>query len=48
MIFALRLQKGAWGEGQKFNTKFVKKMLEDNNLHPDFSAWELLKVWEKG
>lgn len=29
----------------KLDAKFLKKMLADNNLHPDFTPGELLKVW---
>ena len=30
---------------EEFNATFVQKLLEENNLKPDFSAAELLKVW---
>lgn len=38
--------KGSWGPDDKFDAKFVKEMLKEYNLKPDFTAGELLKVWE--
>ena len=46
-IYAFEIAKGSWGPDEKFNTKFVKEMLEQNDLHPEFSAYELLQVWQK-
>ena len=43
--FAFEIAKGSWGAEDKFDAKFVKKMLKDNGLAPDFTAGELLKVW---
>lgn len=43
--FAFEIAKGSWGAEDKFDARFVKKMLKDNGLAPDFSAGELLKVW---
>lgn len=43
--FAFEIAKGSWGAEDKFDAKFVKKMLKDNGLVPDFTAGELLKVW---
>ena len=44
--FAFEIAKGSWGAEDKFDAKFVKNMLEDNGLAPDFTAGELLKVWQ--
>ena len=44
---AFEIVKGSWGPEEKFNTAFLKKMLKENNLNPDFTAFELLKVWQK-
>lgn len=44
---AFEIVKGSWGPKEKFNTAFLKKMLKENNLNPDFTAFELLKVWQK-
>lgn len=45
--FAFEIAKGSWGPDDKFDTKLVRQMLKDNDLHPDFSASELLRVWRK-
>lgn len=45
--FAFEITKGSWGPEDKFNAAFVGKMLKDYGLKTDFSAAELLKVWEK-
>ena len=45
---AFEIEKGSWGPDEKFNAKFVKQMLLDNDLETDFTAGELLKVWRKG
>ena len=44
--YAFEIAKGSWGPEEKFDAKFVKRMLEENNLSPDFTAGELLKVWK--
>lgn len=44
---AFEIQKGSWGPDDKFDTAFLKKMLEENNIEIEFSASELLKVWRK-
>lgn len=36
------------GPNDKFDAKQVKRMLNDFQLEPDFTAGELLKVWKKG
>lgn len=43
--FAFEIAKGSWGPDDKFDAKIVKQMLKDNNLEPNFTASELLKVW---
>ena len=44
---AFEIQKGSWGENDKFDAKLVKKLLKENNLEIDFTVGELLKVWRK-
>ena len=44
---AFEIAKGSWGSEDKFDAKLVKQLLKDNQLEPDFSAGELLKVWRK-
>lgn len=46
--FAFEIVKGSWGEDERFDTKFVEKMLSFHDLKPDFTPGELLRVWEKG
>ncbi len=43
--FAFEIAKGSWGPDDKFDAKFVKRMLKENGLSPAFTAGELLKVW---
>lgn len=45
---AFEIAKGTWGPNDKFDAKQVKRMLNDFQLEPDFTAGELLKVWKKG
>ena len=45
--FAFEIAKGSWGPDDKFDAKLVKEMLQDYGLEPDFTAFELLKVWRK-
>lgn len=45
--FAFEIAKGSWGPDDKFDAKLVKEMLKENELTPDFTAGELLKVWRK-
>ena len=33
--------------GEQFNAALVRKMLKENNLDTDFTAGELLQVWQK-
>lgn len=44
---ALDIAKGSWGPTDKFDAKLVNQMLKENDLKPDFTAGELLKVWRK-
>lgn len=44
--YAFEIAKGSWGSDDKFDAKFVKKMLKESGLTPDFTAGELLKVWK--
>ena len=44
---AVEIAKGSWGPNGRFDAALVKQMLQDFDLHPDFSATELLRVWEK-
>ena len=44
---AFEIAKGSWGPDDIFDAKLVKQMLKENDLHPDFTAGELLRVWEK-
>jgi hypothetical protein len=46
-VYAFEIAKGSWGPDDKFDAKFVQQMLKDSDLHPDFTAGELLRVWEK-
>lgn len=43
--YAFDIAKGSMAPDDKFDAKFVKDLLKENNLHPDFTANELLKVW---
>ena len=45
--YAFEIAKGSWGSDDKFDAKFVKEMLKENNLEPDFTAAELLRVWKE-
>ena len=44
---AFEIAKGSWGPDDKFDAKLVKEMLKENDLSPDFTAGELLRVWKK-
>ena len=46
--FAFEIAKGSWGPDDKFDAKFVRRMLDNNNLQVDFTAGELLRVWQSG
>lgn len=45
---AFEIAKGSWGPEDKFDTSKVKELLKQFELEPDFTALELLKVWQKG
>ena len=47
MMDTFEIEKGSWGVDDKFDAKFVKKLLSDNGLVTDFTAGELLKVWKE-
>ena len=42
---AFEIAKGTWGPNDKFDAKFVKEMLTNFELDPDFTVDDLLKVW---
>lgn len=46
-VYSFEIEKGSWGSDDKFNAKFVKKMLDESDLHPDFTAGELLRTWRE-
>ena len=43
---AFLIAKGSMGPNDKFDTDFVRKLLKEQGLEPDFSAYDLLKTWE--
>lgn len=43
--YAFQIAKGAMSPTDKFDAKLINKLLKEQNLHPDFTAGELLKVW---
>ena len=45
---AFEILKGSWGPNDKFDSKLVARMLKEEELYPDFSAYDLLRVWERG
>lgn len=44
---AFEMVKGSWGPDENFNAAFVKKLLSENDLNPDFTAGDLLKEWKR-
>lgn len=46
--YAFDIAKGTMGPDEKFDAKFVKKLLKEADLKPDFTAGELLRVWRNG
>lgn len=44
---AFRIAKGTMAPNDKFDARFVKKLLKESGLDPDFTASELLRVWRK-
>lgn len=45
--YAFDIAKGRMGPDDKFDARFVKQMLAENGLKPDFTAGELLGAWKK-
>jgi len=43
--YAFEMAKGTMAPDDKFDAKFIKKLLKSEGLEPDFTAGELLKVW---
>ena len=43
---AFEIAKGSWSSDERFDAKFVKKLLKENDLEVDFTPGELLKVWQ--
>ena len=43
--YAFEIAKGTMAHDDEFDAKFIKKLLKENDLEPDFTASELLKVW---
>lgn len=39
--------KHSWEPDDHFDTAFVRQMLKERNLEPDFTAGDLLYVWKK-
>ena len=46
--YAFEMAKGSWDPDDEINAKFIKQMLKEWNLKPDFTAGDLLRVWRKG
>ena len=44
--YAFDIAKGSMAPDDKFDAKFVKNLLKEEGLTPDFTAGELLKVWQ--
>lgn len=45
---AFEIAKGYWGPEDKFNAKTIKELLKNSELETDFTAGDLLRVWQKG
>lgn len=45
---AFDIAKGSMAPNEKFDAKFVKELLKENELEPDFTENELLNVWREG
>lgn len=45
--YDFQMLKGSLGPDDKLDPPFVAKLLKEFDLKPDFSAGELLRVWEK-
>lgn len=44
-LIAFEILKGSWDPDEKFDTKFLRKMLKENDLEISFSVSKLLKAW---
>lgn len=44
---AFDIAKGSMGPDDKMDAKLVRQLLKEQNLHPDFTAADLLRVWRK-
>lgn len=44
---AFEIAKGSWGPDDKFDAKLVKQLLKESDLEPDFTAAELIRVWQR-
>ena len=44
---AFEIAKGSWGPDDKFDAKLVKQLLKENDLEPNFTAAELIRVWQR-
>lgn len=42
---SFEIAKGSMGKDDKFNAKYVRELLKEQGLEPDFTAVELLRVW---
>lgn len=45
--YAIEIAKGSMSPDDRFDAKFVEELLVEYDLHIDFTASELLKVWQK-
>lgn len=43
--YAFEIAKGTMAPDDKFDAKFVRNLLREESLEPDFTAGELFKVW---
>ena len=43
--YAFEIAKGTMAPDDKFDANFVKNLLKEEGLEPDFTAGELLRVW---
>lgn len=42
---AFEIAKGGFGPDAELNAKFLKELMEEQNIESEFSAGKLLKVW---
>lgn len=45
---AFEVAKGSGNPNEKIDSNLVKKMFKEYDLHPNFTACDLLKEWTKG